>query len=46
MFKGYTIEPQQFIWIDDVCKLVGRLLAIAGEEEVYIFFYNEKVDII
>jgi len=44
--KRYTNMPQQFIWMDDVRKLVDRLLVIAGEAEAVIKnFYNKKVGI-
>lgn len=44
--KRYTNMPQQFVWMDDVRKLVDRLLVIAGEEAAgNKNFYNEKVGI-
>lgn len=45
--KRYTPHiPKEFVWMNDVRKLVDRLLVIAGEEEAgNKNFHNEKVGI-
>ena len=44
--KQYNTLPKEFVWVDDVRKLVDRLLVIAGEENAGNHnFYNEKVGI-
>ena len=45
--KRYNTLPKEFVWVDDVRKLVDRLLVIAGEENAgNRNFYNEKVGIV
>lgn len=42
----FTSLPKEFVWLDDVRKLVDRLLVIAGEEMAgNLNFHNEKVSI-
>ena len=44
--KLYNTLPKEFVWVDDVRKLVDRLLVIAGEENAgNRNFHNEKVGI-
>ena len=45
--KRYTNIPEQFIWMDDVRRLVDRLLVISGEEAAgNSNFHNEKASIL